>query len=806
MRNNRMARRLMKQFVLLTAIPILITAVILANVGSGQIMWVADTMQKTNQLTVMEAGKEFRDLGGKAIWKSSANTQKASEQAMNEIGKRIVALQTQSLSSTSTSFSRLSSQAIEKALRQSLVIQKSALHTSQQQQEKLLMYATDAIQQSARKTVEKSILTLTRENLQSRALSLEEMMRDTAETAPAFLKFTAQMIDMSPDEEGDRKLKLEALVRRLPDFRTVSVLNTKGKEITRSSASQVFSATELGSFPNAPWFKAALHSHNYLARSRNSSETGAPEIRVAAPIEAYAGHVIGVITARYSLEDLWSNIRNSRIGKSGFVCVYDAAGKTILQPKPIPKNAMIAQALFPLLGWKVLVVAPRSEVMSPILEARAEIAHQEILTRRQAAMQSPKIVSSAARELRKGLDSVRKGAEAAMCIKAIQTLKQTKSSAIHQIQNRLSEIEYKIASQTAVDVAGSNLEMRSAATDSSEKMLAEMHPVAARALHSADNRFSLIALCLTALTCLVTAIAAKITAGRIVLPVTQLAQAATAIAQGDLNLRVVEDAPDEIGDLAAAFNTMAASLQQNREVIQQTEGQLVQSAKLASLGTLTAGVAHELNQPLAIIRGIAQQLVVEEGLPADLLPDLELIESQTGRMIKIIRHLRTFSRMGVVELSLVNVNNIIHDCFILVGAQLKSHDITVEMDLCENAPFILADPNELEQVFLNLITNARDALEGIENTTLSIKSEVSGDQFVVEFKDNGPGILESALSNIFDPFFTTKEPGKGTGLGLSISHGILQRHHGDISAHNDGGAVFTIMLPIPTPEETALAA
>jgi len=146
-------------------------------------------------------------------------------------------------------------------------------------------------------------------------------------------------------------------------------------------------------------------------------------------------------------------------------------------------------------------------------------------------------------------------------------------------------------------------------------------------------------------------------------------------------------------------------------------------------------------------------------------------------------------------MSAVDVNQTINDCFILIGAQLKAHNVEVEMDLSEEKPFVVGDTNELEQVFLNLITNARDALDERDGAKLTIRTRIEGQQIFIEFADNGTGVPEDIAAHIFDPFFTTKEPGKGTGLGLSISHGIIDKHQGNISLRNEDGAVFQITLP-----------
>ncbi|MFZ0449623.1 MAG: ATP-binding protein, partial [Desulfatiglandaceae bacterium] len=241
--------------------------------------------------------------------------------------------------------------------------------------------------------------------------------------------------------------------------------------------------------------------------------------------------------------------------------------------------------------------------------------------------------------------------------------------------------------------------------------------------------------------------------------------------------------------------------------------QLVQSGKLASIGELAAGVAHELNQPLMIIRITAQLMLRKQTKnaldTAKLSQNLNSIEKNTKRMMNIIDHLRTFSRQTKNEFTLVNVNEIIQGSFLMIGEQLSLRNIEVIKDFSGDIPKVLGDANQLEQVFLNLLANARDAIEskfearggGAElQKKIVITTHVSGDgKDTVEilFKDTGSGIPQETLENIFDPFYTTKEVGKGTGLGLSITYGIIQDHKGkvDVLETGPGGTTFRIRLP-----------
>jgi len=261
-------------------------------------------------------------------------------------------------------------------------------------------------------------------------------------------------------------------------------------------------------------------------------------------------------------------------------------------------------------------------------------------------------------------------------------------------------------------------------------------------------------------------------------------------------------------------NLAEESLKKAYKELKHTQSQLVQSGKLASIGELAAGVAHELNQPLMVIRGNAQ--LIQRSLSKgkleieDMHKQIEPIERNTKRMMNIINHLRTFSRQSKAEYYALDVNNVIEESFLMVGEQLRLRNIEIKKTLDPELPKIKGDTNQLEQVFLNLITNARDAIcEKSENEkpmngnteSIEIISKPSDtDDSLVEilFKDTGSGISKKDQTSIFDPFYTTKEVGKGTGLGLSISYGIIRDHNGQIEVAETGpeGTLFKVKLPI----------
>lgn len=247
---------------------------------------------------------------------------------------------------------------------------------------------------------------------------------------------------------------------------------------------------------------------------------------------------------------------------------------------------------------------------------------------------------------------------------------------------------------------------------------------------------------------------------------------------------------------------MERKVEERTKALKETQVQLIQSGKLAAIGTLAAGVAHELNQPLMVIGGYAQELLGDERIAdEEIRGDLRRIEGQTTRMVAIITHLRDFSRQSKGTRQVTDLNHVVTQAFTFLAQQLTTRNIGVVQELDPALPAVWADPLQIEQVLLNLVTNARDAMEAASSGTITIHTGRTQDgRVALTVTDTGSGIPPDLQGRIFDPFFTTKEVGKGTGLGLSICHGIVEEHGGELRVQSpvaDGrGARFTIMLPL----------
>lgn len=246
----------------------------------------------------------------------------------------------------------------------------------------------------------------------------------------------------------------------------------------------------------------------------------------------------------------------------------------------------------------------------------------------------------------------------------------------------------------------------------------------------------------------------------------------------------------------------------------ETEHQLIQAGKMATLGEMATGVAHELNQPLSVIKTasgfIARKIASAQEIDKGILKTLsEEIESHVDRASKITNHMRLFGRKSEFKKEAVNINDVLTRAFDIFSQQLKLREIEVVWELSKGLPRISADPVRLEQVFINLLINARDAIvakcedsqrsetsgsRGDELRQITLKTRVERGKVRVKIRDTGTGISSPHMDKIFEPFFTTKKVGQGTGLGLSISYGIIRESGGEITFHNnkDGGATFIL--------------
>jgi two-component system NtrC family sensor kinase len=301
-------------------------------------------------------------------------------------------------------------------------------------------------------------------------------------------------------------------------------------------------------------------------------------------------------------------------------------------------------------------------------------------------------------------------------------------------------------------------------------------------------------------------------------PVTLLASGMEKVAAGDYDHSVPINSNDEIGTLAKTFNSMIKDLKLVRdereswtrrleeevakktEEIQRTHANLVQTEKLASLGRMAAGVAHEINNPLTGIVTFAH--LMKKRFPEGSLDaeDLNVIIEQAERCAKIIKNLLTFARATPSEKGEININDVLSRTIYMVKNQAKFHNIKFNIQMEDRHFITLGDASQFQQIFLNMFLNAADAMDEKGTITVATRKITIDDKpFVeIEFTDTGTGIPEEILGKLFEPFFTTKPVGKGTGLGLSVSHGIIKHFGGqiDVKSTVGKGTSFFVKLPL----------
>jgi len=306
-------------------------------------------------------------------------------------------------------------------------------------------------------------------------------------------------------------------------------------------------------------------------------------------------------------------------------------------------------------------------------------------------------------------------------------------------------------------------------------------------------------------------------------PILKLRSLTQAVASGDLNQASGLNRSDEIGELADTFDVMTSKLRERtaeadrlyeeaiqrnielaeiNERLRSTQLQLIQSEKLAAIGQLTAGIVHDVKNPLTVIKGVAELLLYEDQLDPEVKSEVSLIRESALKANNIVSDLLKFSRQSKPEMGEQDICETIGIALRLMAYPIRKAHAQVVKELPDQPVMMTYDAQQIEQVLVNIITNAVQAMP--EGGTLKIKLSQSDNHAEIAIQDSGMGILPEHLTRIFDPFFTTKVDGEGTGLGLSVSYGIISNHSGriDVESVVGQGSTFTIILPMQHPELT----
>jgi two-component system, NtrC family, sensor kinase len=281
-------------------------------------------------------------------------------------------------------------------------------------------------------------------------------------------------------------------------------------------------------------------------------------------------------------------------------------------------------------------------------------------------------------------------------------------------------------------------------------------------------------------------------------PIKRLIFASNQWAKGKLDYKVEPTAKDEIAELTNTFNVMASSLKDRDERLKEyTQQQIMKSERLATLGQLAAGVAHEINNPLGAILMYSHLSLEEMDAEDGRRKNLQKVVAEATRCKDIVRGLLDFARQSEPNVTESNANNILKRTLSLLQNQPSFQNVKITTALSPSLPKAMMDAGQIQQVFTNIILNAAEAMAGAGELTITSKPAADGKSIEIEFMDTGCGIPRENLEKIFDPFFTTKEVGRGTGLGLAVSYGIVARHKGTIEVKSElgKGTTFRIFLP-----------
>ena len=332
-----------------------------------------------------------------------------------------------------------------------------------------------------------------------------------------------------------------------------------------------------------------------------------------------------------------------------------------------------------------------------------------------------------------------------------------------------------------------------------------------RDIKGAQNKMIFFAV----IACLIIAVTISISINRYVTrPVRELVKGTRRVAEGDLNGSTPIKGEDEIAQLASSFNQMTSDLKkadeklvdwgktleqrvaERTEELRKTEDQLIKSDKVASLGKLAAGVAHEINSPLTGILTYSSLLLQAKPDGDPDREDLEVIVNETNRCKNIVKGLLDFARQTAPQKTLTDINEVVEKSTNLIAHQASLQNVKIEKKTAPGLPKISVDVGQIQQVFINILLNAIEAMP--EGGNLTVSSAREDKMVAVRFTDTGVGIPKENLPKILDPFYTTKEQGSGTGLGLSVSYGIVERHRGklEVKSRVGKGSTFTVKLPI----------
>jgi signal transduction histidine kinase len=844
MKRLGLRERLLLFYALMAITPVGLSGALLYVYLNSQVAHSAEQFQTSVKDDLQRSQRAIRNSAATTLRSSQRQMQQKITRHMDASREQMLQQQQRLLQKTVGTLQQTTKNALQQTEHSTLQNLNRALNQIDEQVQSVQAQSLASLQETTARATRDALQQVIASHLTQLSAQVSRQVESLLRNYTAQLSLIAQQPAIQQGSERESRWILQSLQDREPAYRYLALLDSTGAPLVEfgdppDDAHQAKDALQ------ALWAQVEQSREVALGEPRLYKVDGKPSplAPMMAPVSQMGQGFRGAVFALVSLDEVSALARTFRVGEQGVAMLVQRQGVIMAHPdsrqigtvapcarflENAPMQAQLqvqasaerellvaAAPVRRLQAW-LLVVQPADEAFRLATELQATVqqsfAQQRAATtralrqtRNQAQAQ---VAAQVHAEQQRSRQQIRQAEDDAM-----QRSAQTLSRLADAQQRTLFDAVAQSLNAVQSDLESNLTRQLSQALDETRQELAAS---ADNLLLSVDSRLrdAFIVAMLSVLAFLL--FGAVFLHRTLVRPLRALVRVTHEIAAGDLSKRVElpqRGCPD-LDDLADSFNHMVDAVQKSQEELKQAEAQLIQSCKLASLGTLASGVAHELNQPLAIIRAIAQQnletldQMTTPQLIHALREDLQIIHRQTVRMSQIIQHLRAFSRKPREEFEPVSLNDVAQNALILLREQLRQRGITLIENYAPDLPPVLGEANSLEQIVINLLTNARDALESHPDGQITIETATydDGKRVYAELRvrDSGPGVPPDIRQQIFDPFFTTKDPNKGTGLGLAISLEIAQKHHGFLLlGETERGAEFILRIPVAESRQQA---
>jgi signal transduction histidine kinase len=838
--------RLLLFYALMAITPVGLSGALLYVYLNSQVAHSAEQFQTSVKDDLQRSQRAIRNSAATTLRSSQRQMQQKITRHMDASREQMLQQQQRLLQKTVRTLQQTTKNALQQTERSTLQSLNQTLTQVERQVQSVQEQSLASLQETTARATRDALQQVIASHLTQLSAQVSRQVESLLRNYAAQLSLIAQQPAIQQGSERESRWILQALQDREPAYRYLALLDSTGAPLVEfgDPPDDVQQAQEAW---RTLWAQVEQSREVALGEPRLYKVDGKPSplVPMMAPVTQMGQAFRGAVCALVSLDEVSALTRTFRVGEQGVAMLVQRQGVIMAHPdsrqigtvapcarflENAPMQAQLqVQVQASKDGDQLVAAAPVRRLQAWLLVVQPADEAFRLATELQASVQQnfAQQREATTRALRRTRDLAQ--AQVATQVQAEQQrvrqqIRHSERSALQQSERTLARLS-EAQQRTLVGAVAESL--RTVQNNLQENLTRQLTQAFEETSHSlaasADElRFSIDARLrdafIVAMLCVLAFLlfSAVFLHRTLVRPLRALVKVTHEIAAGDLSKRVElpqRGCPD-LDDLADSFNHMVDAVQQSQEELKRAEAQLIQSSKLASLGTLASGVAHELNQPLAIIRAIAQQnldtldQMTTPQLIHALREDLQIIHRQTVRMSQIIQHLRAFSRKPREVFEPVNLNEVAQNALILLREQLRQRGITLIENYAPDLPPVLGEANSLEQIVINLLTNARDALENHPDGQIAIETATydDGKRVYAELRvrDNGPGVPEDIRPQIFDPFFTTKDPNKGTGLGLAISLEIAQKHHGFLLlGEAERGAEFILRVPVAESRQQA---